>query len=71
MIDKTKLTMPMGVMIITVCLVWLYPGMAALAASVPGALIRIPENENAILIIWICALASRVPPYGFTEQTSL
>ena len=49
MINKTKLTIPMGVMIIAVCLVWFYPG-TALAASVPRALIQIPENENAVIV---------------------
>jgi len=49
MINKIKLTILMGVMIIAGCLVWFYPGTAP-AASVPEALIRIPENENAIIV---------------------
>lgn len=49
MISKMKLTIPMGIMILSVCLVWFYPEPAP-AASVPGALIRIPENGNAIIV---------------------
>ncbi len=39
----------MGIMILSVWLLWICPG-AALGASVPGALIRIPENENVIIV---------------------
>lgn len=49
MIEKTKLTIPMGVMILSACLVWFSWG-GATAASVPGALIQIPENGNAIIV---------------------
>ncbi|WP_020589185.1 L,D-transpeptidase family protein [Desulfobacter curvatus] len=49
MINKTKLTIPLGVIILSVCLVWFYPGTSS-AASVPAALIRIPENENAVIV---------------------
>jgi len=49
MVSKMKLTIPMGLMIISVYLVWLHPGMA-LSAPVPGALIQMPENGNAIIV---------------------
>lgn len=39
----------MAIVILSVCLVWFYPGTAP-AASVPGALIRIPDNGNAIIV---------------------
>nr|WP_319493641.1 L,D-transpeptidase family protein [uncultured Desulfobacter sp.] len=49
MISKTKLTILIRVTILTICLGWFSPG-TGFAASVPGALIRIPENENAIIV---------------------
>lgn len=44
-----KSTTPMGIIILSVCLFWFQSG-TPLAASVPGALIRMPENGNAIIV---------------------
>jgi murein L,D-transpeptidase YafK len=49
MIKKTKLTIPMGVIILSVWLACFYPGNSS-AASLPGALIRIPGNGKAIIV---------------------
>lgn len=49
MINKTKLAISISIIIVSVCLAWCCPGKS-LAASVPDALIRIPENENAIIV---------------------
>ena len=49
MISKMKLTAPMGIMILFVCLLFVHPGTAP-GALVPGALIQIPKNGNAIIV---------------------
>ncbi|WP_320044997.1 L,D-transpeptidase family protein [uncultured Desulfobacter sp.] len=49
MINKTKLAIPISVIIVSVCLVW-FGSEKSFAALVPGALIRIPQNENAIIV---------------------
>lgn len=49
MINKTKLTIPLSVIILSVCTVLFCPEPSS-AAPVPAALIRIPENENAVIV---------------------
>jgi len=49
MINKTNLTIQICVTLLAICLAWCCSEIS-FAASVPGALIRIPESENAIIV---------------------